>query len=255
VGGAFPQPKIIEKRCNIAEGRNLAIRNTDSEIIVSIDAGSVADPHWLEEMVKPFRDHADVGVVGGWCPTVATNPFQKQLAYYYAEKRDRLPVGGNCNPSSRNVAFRRTAWLAVGQYPEWLTLTAEDALFNFNLHHAGIRFYYQPSAIVSWEVRTDMRSYRKMMWTYGYGSAEAREGTAQYIAWLLSTVFPFLILFSRHPISHLPIRFSRNAWASIGWVTGKLRGKKPPAGWRAIKGGWLSPETVATIAKHSGTAK
>src|SRR5271156_744504 len=46
--GNFPEPRIIVQRCNIAEGRNLAIRNSTHDIIASTDAGSVPDRRWLE---------------------------------------------------------------------------------------------------------------------------------------------------------------------------------------------------------------
>src|SRR5580704_2659660 len=59
----FTTPRIIVQRCNIAQGRNLAIKNTSHDIIVSLDAGSIPEPRWLEEIAVPFRDHPDVGVV------------------------------------------------------------------------------------------------------------------------------------------------------------------------------------------------
>src|SRR5437868_6695303 len=58
VGADYPKPRIIVKRCNIAEGRNIAIQNATADIIVSIDAGSEPDPRWFEEITRPFREHA-----------------------------------------------------------------------------------------------------------------------------------------------------------------------------------------------------
>ena len=52
--GDFTPPSIIIQRCNIAEGRNLAIKNTTNEIIVSLDAGSIPEPQWLEQIALPF---------------------------------------------------------------------------------------------------------------------------------------------------------------------------------------------------------
>src|SRR5882672_3750859 len=60
----FPMPRIIVEKCNIARGRNLAIQNTTVEIIASIDAGSVADPSWLEKIVEPMLDNPKIYAVG-----------------------------------------------------------------------------------------------------------------------------------------------------------------------------------------------
>jgi cellulose synthase/poly-beta-1,6-N-acetylglucosamine synthase-like glycosyltransferase len=243
----FTRPRIIVQRCNIAEGRNLAIRNTSSEVIISLDAGSVPEKEWLAEIVKPLRENQDVGVVGGWCPCIAGNAFQKRLEKYSVMPGENMPVGSDCRPSSRNVAFRRKAWESVGGYPEWLTLTAEDALFNANLHSAGIRFFYQPSAVVRWEARPDLAGYLKMMWSYGYGSGEMGQDTHLYWRWLLTTLVPPLILLSRNPVSDMPLRYLRNAATVLGWINGRMRGHKPPRDWKRLNGVWLGPQTIATM--------
>jgi glycosyltransferase involved in cell wall biosynthesis len=247
--GGFPKPRVIVQRCNIAEGRNIAVRNTTAEIIVSIDCGSAPDRRWLEEITKPFREHANVGVVGGWCPMVATNELQRKIERLANVRVDDIAVGGDYRPSSRNVAFLRAAWEAVGGYPEWLTLTAEDLLFNTNLHYAGYRFYYQPTAIVAWENRPDMRSFLKLMRNYGYGAGELRYRPFQYFRWLVSVIFPPVLLFSRSPLKDLSFRFLIHAAAVRGWIEGALFGHKPPDGWKRIDGVWISPQAIATAEK------
>ena len=250
-GSDFPAPQIIVRRCNIAEGRNMAIRHSTQEIIASTDAGSIADPRWLEEITRPFQEHSDVDVVGGDCPVKTGNELQEQVNRIFSFEPDQRVEGGACTPSSRNVAFTRRAWTAVGGYPEWLTLTAEDALFNNNLIVAGFRFYYQPSAKVTWELRPDLRSYLKMLRSYGYGSAETGQAPHLYRNWLLTTLVPPLILFSRHPLGDAPLRYLRNAASALGWVEGLIKGHRPPAGWKWIDGNWASPETQATLAAKS----
>jgi glycosyltransferase involved in cell wall biosynthesis len=240
----FTQPRIIVRRCNIAEGRNIAVQNSTAEIIAATDAGSIPDPRWLEEITRPFEESEGIAVVGGRCRAVSENAFQKKLENYISDIP--RPAGGDCSPSSRNVAFTRASWAAVGGYPEWLTLTAEDSLFNANLHFAGFRFYHQPSAVVSWEGRPDLAGYLRMMFNYGYGSAEAGQQPDLYRNWLLTTLVPPLILFSHRPLADAPLRYLRNAATAWGWVKGKINGRKPPADWRYFQGAWMSPETLAT---------
>jgi glycosyltransferase involved in cell wall biosynthesis len=248
--GDFPKPQIIVRRCNIAEGRNLAIRNSTHEIIASADASATPDREWLEEITRPLMENPEVSVVGGWCPMVAVNDLQKKVSRLNEAEVQKFDEGGDCFPSSRNVAFTREAWASVGGYPEWLTLTAEDALFNHNLHEVGARFYHQPSAIVTWEMRPDLASYLRMMRTYGFGSGESRGTWGTYGRWLLTTLVPPLILLSPHPLSDAPLRYLRNAFSAWGWLKGKFFGHKPPPGWRRINDVWLSPQALATIEKN-----
>ena len=239
----FPAPKVIVQKCNIATGRNIAIKNCGAEIIASTDAGSLPDPQWFDEIVKPLIELPDIDVVGGKCAAIERNSFQHRMAPYLQDSANI--TSENCRPSSRNTAFRRTAWAGVGGYPEWLTLTAEDSLFNNQLRACGFRYYYQPAAQVRWESRPDLKSYLKMMYSYGYGSAEAGQATKQYLRCMVTTFVPPVILFSPHPLADVPLRYARNAAAALGWLAGKIQGRKPPAGWRYISGVWISPKAQA----------
>lgn len=238
--------KLLQKKCNIAEGRNSAIASASSEIIVGTDAGSKLDPTWLEAMMEPFQHDADL--VGGWTESPVKNRFQERIKAH-TEKSVTRSNSENYLPSSRTVAFRKIVWEAVGGYPEWLTLTGEDALFNANLKAAGFEFVFQPKAVVYWEESATMSALLKQMYSYGYGAAEARLFTRHYFRWMLTTFCPPLIFFSKHPIRDVPFRFLRNAASAMGWLAGKIAGKKPPADWKLIDGVLLSPETQTFLAR------
>jgi hypothetical protein len=93
-----------------------------------------------------------------------------------------------------------------------------------------------------------------MMWSYGYGSGEIGQDPRLYWQWLLTTLVPPLILFSRNPVSDIPLRYLRNASTALGWIKGNLMGRKPPKDWKRINGVWLSPQTIATMAGN-GTGR
>ncbi|MDR3457169.1 MAG: glycosyltransferase [Verrucomicrobiae bacterium] len=239
-GGTFPEPRIIVERCNIARGRNLAIQNTTAEIIAATDAGSVASPDWLAEIIRPLQADATVDVCGGASGRVLENDFQRYVAGIDPEPL-APPYGKDCYPSSRSIAFRRQAWADVGGYPEWLTLAAEDALFNHELHWIGKKFFSNPQALVKWAAR-DAAGYYKMLKGYGFGAAEARL-YAPYFRWrLLLTLCPPLLLLSHHRFKHFGFRYRKNAASATGWVAGFWRGRRAPAGWRRVRGVLLSPE-------------
>jgi glycosyltransferase involved in cell wall biosynthesis len=52
--------KLIQRKCNIAQGRNIAITAASSEVLVCTDAGSILDPAWFEAMAEPFERGADL---------------------------------------------------------------------------------------------------------------------------------------------------------------------------------------------------
>ena len=242
------QVKLEQRRCNIAAGRNRAIQLTDAEIIAATDAGSFPEPEWFGEITRPLMEQAELDVVGGRSVPQVENDFQRELLVLDGPEREpQTPA--DIYPSSRNIAFRRTAWAAVGGYPEWLTLTAEDALFNFQLHAVGKKFFYHGAAVVRWPVRENAPAYFKMLYHYGYGAAEARLYAPYFRRRLLLTFCPPLLLLSRHRFRYLKFRYQKNAASTRGWVAGYFHGKKNPPGWKQVRGILLSPEAQNTLAK------
>ena len=250
--------KLKQQHCNIAGGRNLAIEMTDAEIIAANDAGSFPDRHWFGEITRPLLENEKLDVVGGYSENLFENEFQKHLEQF--EGQPAQPASSEeVYPSARNVAFRRQVWAEIGGYPEWLTLTGEDALFNFQLHRLGKQFFFNPAAVVRWPVRDTARAYFKMYYRYGYGAAEARLFGKNYLRHWLITVCPLLLLLSRHRFHHLKFRYQKNAASAFGWLAGRLQGHHAPENWRMIDEILLSPEAQLnlrpSLKKAEGTAE
>ena len=243
-----PVPITLEqRRCNIAAGRNRAIRLTDAEIIASNDAGSFPEPDWFGEITRRLIEDQRLDIVGGKSIVSVENEFQRLMTSF--EPPDQDPRPGTPFGSSRNIAYRRQAWSDVGGYPEWLTLTSEDALFNFQLHKIGKVFGYNPRAIVRWAGRESEAEYLKMLYSYGYGSGESRLYARSYWVHFAVTVFPLLLLFSKRRLANLRFRYLRNALCIGGWFAGRLRGHTAPPGWRRVDGVYLSPEALRFLSK------
>jgi len=238
-GGDFPEPRIIVEKCNIARGRNIAIQNTTAEIIASSDAGSYPQPDWLQQLTAPLLNDPEIDVVGGSTQYLATNDFQRLAISLEAPPS---PDEGY-HPSSRNIAMQRAAWSSVGGYPEWLTLAGEDALYNYELHAAGNRVACNPRAIVLWPYRPTPEAFYKLYYRNGYGAAEAKLYRQYFLRRLLITIFPPLLLLSRRRSKHFTHRYRSNAASALGWLAGKIKGRRPPPGWIRLDGILLSPET------------
>ena len=75
-------------------------------------------------------------------------------------------------PSSRSVAFRKTAWRQVGGYPAWLDY-CEDLVYDFHLMEAGFQFAFRPQALVYFRPRGDLRAFFKQYYRYARGDGKA----------------------------------------------------------------------------------
>ena len=235
--------KLDQRRCNIAEGRNVAITLTDADIIAATDAGSFPELAWFAEITRPLLEDPAVDVTGGLNLSKSVTAFQQFLEQI--EPREVTGwVGGDLHPSSRNTAFRRQAWADVGHYPEWLTLAGEDSLFTHELNKIGKKFFHNPKAIVHWSSRETEEAYFKLLYRNAYGSAEAQLDWPYFRQRIIISFFPFLLLLSRHRFRHFRFRYLKNFSSARGWFAGKISGHRMPSGWKAVDGILLSPEAI-----------
>ena len=172
---------------NISQGRNAAIEAAAGEIIVATDAGVRLDRNWIERIVCPLeQDNAQV-VSGFFRPDVTT-------VFETAVGATVLPELGDIEadkflPSSRSVAFRKSAWAAVGGYPEWLDY-CEDLIFDFRLRDLYGVFQFVPQAVVYFRPRSSLRAFFRQYFQYARGDGKAdlwrKRHVARYGTYLLA---------------------------------------------------------------------
>jgi hypothetical protein len=116
------------------------------------------------------RDNHDIEVVAGWYLPLDQNgrPFQRRRWPRLAQitPDDYLP-------SSRSLAFKKSAWEAAGGYPEWLTRTGEDTLFALGLKQHTKFWAFVPEAVVEWYAPDELRSYWRKQYEWSIGDGEA----------------------------------------------------------------------------------
>lgn len=161
---------IIKENCNIAEGRNIAIKNSSNDIIAVTDAGCEISKEWLKNITEPFNDE-NIKVVSGWYEPLIKNNFEKYTAPLLFIGIDEVN-SKEFLPSSRSIAFRKEIFKKVGGYPEFLTFAGEDTLFDLKLKKYA-EFYFAKKAIVYWEPRKDLKSFIKQIILYSIGDGEA----------------------------------------------------------------------------------
>jgi glycosyltransferase involved in cell wall biosynthesis len=161
---------LIEERANIARGRNLAIAAAAHDTIAVTDADCVLDPGWLEHLLVPLAQGADVSM-GFFAPR--TDGFlQECMAVVNLPSSAAEVDPALFMPSARSVAFRRGAIEAVGGYPEWLDI-GEDMWVNHRWRALGLDLRFAPQAIVHWRLRPGLGATWLQYFRYARGDAQA----------------------------------------------------------------------------------
>jgi glycosyltransferase involved in cell wall biosynthesis len=203
----LPIKLLLRPGTNISQGRNEAIRAASGEIIASTDAGVRLVPQWLEELTRPFREDPSVGVVSGFFLADPQTVFERAMGAAV------LPVEADIDPdrflpSSRSVAFRKTAWEQVGGYPEWLDF-CEDLIFDFALREAGCKFVFTPEAVAYFRPRPSLAAFGRQYFQYARGDGKAdlwrKRHAIRYATYLIALPLFGILGLVHHPLWWVPL--------------------------------------------------
>lgn len=196
---------FVMQGCNIAEGRNEAIRRARYELIVSTDFGCRYSPHWLANLTAPFEDPA-VDVAGG-AFTILRDEITTLAAEadYLLQNGYPVVLDQDFSPSSRSIAYYRRVWESVGGYCEWLTLAADDTLFWRMIRRDRFRYVLCPEPDVYWLRHKTFGAFGREAYRYGLGDGESginfrnmlshvAETICRYALFLLLAAFPLIIV-------------------------------------------------------------
>lgn len=164
---------FVLQGCNIAEGRNEAIRRAENELIVSTDFGCRYHEKWLESITTPFED-AEIKVVGG-AFTIIQNEINTPAAKadYILQNGYPVIMDQYFSVSSRSIAYYRSVWSEIGGYLEWLTLAADDTIFWRMIKTKRFRYHLVQEPYVYWLRHKTMQAFAKEAYRYGLGDGES----------------------------------------------------------------------------------
>jgi len=186
----LPLRAILRLGANISQGRNAVIEMATGEVIASTDAGVRLSPQWLEKLVTPFEDAAVQAVAGFFRPDPQTVFETAMGATVLPEVREIDPT--HFLPSSRSVAFRKSAWEAVGGYPEWIDY-CEDLIFDLRLRALYGPFVFAPQALAYFRPRPSLRAFFVQYYRYARGDGKAN-------LWLKRHVIRYTTYFVAAPL-------------------------------------------------------
>jgi glycosyltransferase involved in cell wall biosynthesis len=206
--------KILQKeRCNVAEGRNMAIREASFDLIASTDFGCRFHPEWLESIITPFND-LTIRAVGGAFHVkdedLKTLPAKAAYLLFNGYKDDIYEEW--FTPTSRSVAYYKEVFNSVGGYCEWLTLAADDTIFGRLVKRNGYRFHMVDKRYVYWGRHETAIGYSKEAFRYGLGDGESGINTRSTIGKLIEVVLRTLFVSALIVLLTLILLNQLNGW-------------------------------------------
>ncbi|MGH2676984.1 MAG: glycosyltransferase [Actinomycetota bacterium] len=153
---------IEERGASIARGRNVAVRAASHDLVAVSDADCVLAPDWMERILQPLEDGADVSM-GAYRP-LTRSFFEACAAAISIKEPDELDPSTYL-PSARSVAFRREAFERAEGYPEWLPI-GEDMHLNLRWRDLGVNMALAPRAVVYRRPRSSLGSYWRQFAAY-----------------------------------------------------------------------------------------
>jgi hypothetical protein len=161
---------LVEPGANIARGRNVALAAATHDVVAATDADCELDARWLEAIIGPIEDGADVSM--GWYEPVLGSTFERCMAAVNLPLHSEDVDPATFAPSARSVAFRRDAIDLVGGYPEWLPI-GEDMWVDQRWRDLGMDMRFAPDAVVRWRLRPGLAATWRQYAGYARGDAEA----------------------------------------------------------------------------------
>jgi glycosyltransferase involved in cell wall biosynthesis len=154
-----------------AAGLNLALKKSESPVIVRVDGHAQIPSNYLSLVVEILNKTGAVNV-GGVMAAVGTTAFESAVA---GAMRSPLGVGASRFHTGGEAgvvdtvylgAFRREALLAIGGFDERFT-RAQDWELNFRLRENGGVIYFDPRLHVTYRPRSTVKALAKQYFEYG----------------------------------------------------------------------------------------
>ncbi len=163
--------KLLVEKCSRARGRNLGVEIAKGEIILMTDAGCVASPDWVKNIVSPF-ENAGIDVVAGFYKMISNNTFQKAESVFLGTRPKDFDI--SFLPSTRSIAFTKQIWEKIGGFPEGVIGAAEDTVFNYKLIKNGAKISRMKNAVVEWGMPGSIKDFRSKIYEYAKGDAKSK---------------------------------------------------------------------------------
>lgn len=235
----FPWIQLIKlrDRRSIPELRAIGIARARAQIIAITEDHKVADPRWIEEMLKAHQDEAPA--IGGAIENGCRDRLVDWAAYLseYLRYAHPLRAGVTDDIPGPNASYKRSL---LDRYAPYLAEGFWDVFFHWRLRAEGVPLRSVPSMVVYHAKRFGFREFLTQRYHFGRSFGGMRRGLCspgrRLVYILASPLLPPLILwriarlviqkrrFYREFILTLPLLVLFALSWSLGEVAGYLFG-------------------------------
>lgn len=152
--------------------RNLGMEKAQGDIFAFTDTDCIAEPHWLEQLMKPFHSEK-AGAVGGKEIINDGDPLLMRCFHYLMTSP--LTTGGlrgkkgkklaRFYPRTFNMAISKEAFQATGGFKKMFH--AEDIELSYRIKQSGYDLLYEDSARVYHRRRNNLTQFLKQLFHMG----------------------------------------------------------------------------------------
>jgi glycosyltransferase involved in cell wall biosynthesis len=161
--------------------RNLAIQASRNEWVAMIDAGTLVEPDWLDNLVRNAASDQDVNVALGTYEPILTNFFKESLALTYVAPARLINGRWFRGPSTASMMLQKRVWTVLGKFPEDLR-ACEDLLFFERLKQSGFVIKYAADALVRWHIQDGFAAVFRKFRAYSLHTLKAGLGRTWHLA-------------------------------------------------------------------------
>jgi radical SAM superfamily enzyme YgiQ (UPF0313 family)/GT2 family glycosyltransferase len=164
----YPNLRLIESRAciGLAQARNVALRESDSELVLFVDPDICLDPTWLEGVLPHLEDKRVAGAMGRQREKHAILlPDLWRYAHMSQGPQDNQShdveflLGGE-------MLYRRKVVLEAGGFDESFPTSTDDLLMGRAVTKMGYKLVYEPTVVAWHERRDSLRSLLDNFWRW-----------------------------------------------------------------------------------------
>lgn len=225
----LPKLRVVPagEKAGLAYARNSGAAASTAEILAFCDADDVAEPQWLQQMLKPFAARRSI-LVGGALEFATLNSEIVRFWRGYGERMTELVQGFGHLPHAigANFAIARADYLALGGCVETFVGSSDEIDLCWRAQAAGMALVFAAEGTIGYRLRPTIRETMRQQ--YGYG----RSAVALFRAHrdrmpkrtFAQTVEPYWLLVSRvHQLVRGPRMRGRWLTNAAYWA-GRIRG-------------------------------
>lgn len=174
-------------RKGISYAKNIAIKKSRGEVIISTDDDCLFEKTWLKKLIKPL-ENPQVGAVGGPDRAIKNeNVLAKSIDFAFSSfigsggihGRFLKVKLGNTYPPGCNMAFKREVVKKIGYFDEALA-PGEDTDYNHRIEKAGLKLVHVPKAFVWHRPRNSIKRFIPYIFKRGKARVEIIRRYPQY---------------------------------------------------------------------------